>query len=73
LRAAFSKSKEGCEGGEVLAVETAPKIGGCEPRGLLCLGFVFAGVLKVGAVFGVKVGGMADFVVEMGGIFCGGL
>jgi hypothetical protein len=35
----------------------------------LCFGFVFEGLVKEGDALGMKVGGMADFVVVMGGTF----
>jgi hypothetical protein len=44
-------------------------MGGCEPSGLLCFGFVLAGVVKGGDALGMNVGGMADFVVIIGGMF----
>jgi len=44
-------------------------MGGCEPSGLLCFGFVLDGVIKDGDALGMKVGGRADFVVVMGGTF----
>jgi hypothetical protein len=44
-------------------------MGGCEPSGLLCFGFVLEEVVKDGDALGIKVGGKADFVVVIEGTF----
>lgn len=54
-----------------MALESVANIGGCEPSGLLCFGFVLAGEVKDGDAFGVNVGGIADFVVVIGGTLVG--
>ena len=56
---------------EGLTLESVARIGGCEPSGLLCFGFVFAGDVKDGDVFGLKVGGIAVFFVLIGGTLAG--
>lgn len=68
LSAALFRFGADCGGKEVLALGSAAKIGGCEPKGLLCLGFVFEEEeLKVGDPFGTKDGGIADLAVVIGG------
>lgn len=69
--AALSAFAMGCWIAGRLALESVAKIGGCEPNGLLCFGFVLAEEVKEGDALGVKVGGMADLLVAIGGTLLG--
>ena len=71
LSAALSKLAVGCRIAGCLALESFAKIGGCEPNGLLCFGFVLAGEVKDSDTLGVNVGGMADLLVVIGGALLG--